>query len=80
MIKTAIQLKAKIRNLSNGDNDTARAMLRIFFMERFLERLSESDYRDSFVLKGGMLTASLIGINLRATMDIDATIIALPVN
>ena len=80
MIKTAIQLKAKIRNLSNGDNDTARAMLRIFFMERFLERLSESDYRDSFMLKGGMLTASLIGINLRATMDIDATIIALPVN
>ena len=79
MIKTSMQLKAKVRNLSGGDSDTARALIRIFFMERFLERLSVSSYRDSFILKGGMLTASLIGVNLRATVDIDTTVVALPV-
>lgn len=47
-------------------------------MERFLERLSVSKYKDRFVLKGGMLVASLIGVNLRSTMDIDATVKAVP--
>lgn len=78
MIKSAIGLKAKIRNISKGDSKTAQAMIRIFFMERFLERVSLSKYNDQFVLKGGMLVSSLIGINLRSTMDIDATVKALP--
>ena len=47
-------------------------------MERFLERVSISAYKNQFVLKGGMLVASLIGLNSRATMDIDATVQALP--
>ncbi len=46
-------------------------------MERFLERVSISAYKNQFVLKGGMLVASLIGLNSRATMDIDATVQAL---
>lgn len=49
-------------------------------MERFLERVSVSDYRNHFILKGGMLVASMIGIDMRATMDIDATVKSLPVN
>lgn len=80
MIKSAIGLKAKIRNISKGDSKTAQAMRRIFFMERFLERVSLSKYNDQFVLKGGMLVSSLIGINLRSTMDIDATVQALPLS
>lgn len=78
MIKSAIQLKAKVRNISKGDNKVAQAMIRLFFMERFLERVSLSKYKDQFVLKGGMLVSSLIGINLRSTMDIDTTVKALP--
>lgn len=78
MIKSAIGLKAKIRNISNGDSNVAQAMIRIFFMERFLERISLSKYKNQFVLKGGMLVSSLIGINLRSTMDIDTTVKALP--
>lgn len=78
MIKSAIGLKAKVRNISQGDNKVAQAMIRIFFMERFLERVSLSKYKDKFVLKGGMLVSSLIGINLRSTMDIDTTVKALP--
>ena len=80
MIKSAMGLKAKVRNISKGDSKTAQAMIRIFFMERFLERVSLSKYRDQFVLKGGMLVSSLIGRNLRTTMDIDTTVNALPLS
>ena len=80
MIKSATGLKAKVRNTAKGDSKTAQAMTRIFFMERFLERISLSKYKDQFVLKGGMLVSSLIGINLRTTMDIDTTVKALPLS
>ena len=80
MIKTAIQLKAKVRNLSQGDSTKAQTYIRNFMMERFLERLSLSRYRDNFILKGGMLIASIVGLDLRATMDIDATVSALPLS
>ena len=74
MINNATQLKAKVRNLSKGDDKIAKAYIRIFFMERFMERLSISEYRDKFVLKGGMLISSLLGMNMRSTMDIDTTV------
>ena len=78
MIKSETGLKAKVRNISKGDDKVAKALIRIFFMERFLERVSTSEYRDQFILKGGMLVSSLLGINVRATMDIDTTVRALP--
>ncbi len=80
MIMTSKQLKDKVRNISKSDNNIAQAMIRTFIMERFLERVSISDYRDNFILKGGMLVASLVGIDLRSTMDIDTTVRALPLN
>lgn len=78
MIKSATQLKAKVRNVSKGNDKISKAMLRIFFMERFLERVSLSEYKEHFILKGGMLVSSLLGISARATMDIDTTVQALP--
>lgn len=78
MIKSATQLKAKVRNVSKGDDKVAKSILRIFFMERFLERVSISKYKNNFILKGGMLVSALLGINVRATMDIDTTVQALP--
>jgi len=80
MIHTSKQLKDKVRNVSKGDNEIAKALIRTFMMERFLERVSLSKYRSNFILKGGMLVASIVGVNLRATMDIDTTIRALPLN
>lgn len=74
MIRTATQLKAKIRNLSGGDNDRARVLIRNFVMERFLERVALSPYRNNFILKGGMLVAAVVGLETRATMDIDTTV------
>ena len=80
MIHTAKQLKDKVKNLSGGNSDVAQTLIRNYIMERFLERLSLSEYRNNFILKGGMLVASIVGVDMRATMDIDTTVKALPLN
>ena len=62
MIHTAKQLKDKVKNMSGGNSEVAQALIRTYFMERFLERVSVSEYRNNFILKGGMLVAALLGI------------------
>ena len=74
MIRTAIQLKAKVRNLSGSDSTKAQTLIRNFIMERFLERVALSQYRNNFILQGGMLVAAVVGLDTRATMDIDTTV------
>ena len=78
MIHTSKQLKDKVRNISHGDNQTAQMLIRNFIMEALSGKISISPYRNNFILKGGMLVASLVGIDTRATMDIDTTISAAP--
>lgn len=78
MIKTSQQLKALVRNLSGGNSAKAQVFMRSYAVERFLERLSLSSYRENIVLKGGTLVASLIGVEKRTTVDIDTTVISLP--
>lgn len=78
MIKSRMQLNALIRNKAAGDGDKAQFLLRIYMMERLLERISVSGYRDNFILKGGMLVSSLVGVDMRTTLDIDTTVRALP--
>ena len=78
MIKSRMQLNALIRNKAAGDGDKAQILLRIYMMERLLERISVSGYRDNFILKGGILVSSLVGVDMRTTMDIDTTVRALP--
>ncbi len=80
MINTADQLKAMIRNMARGDSGRAQLLMRNYAMERFLERITLSKYRDNFILKGGMLIAAIVGLDRRATMDIDAAIRNLPLN
>lgn len=74
MIKTAKQLKDLIRNLSRTMSADAQVLMRNYMMERFLERISLSEYRDRFILKGGILVAAMVGMDARSTMDIDATV------
>lgn len=74
MIETAVQLKALVKNKSNGNSNKANMLIRNYAMERFLERVSLSKYRDNLVLKGGMLIAHYVGLDNRTTMDIDTTI------
>ena len=80
MIKSATAVKAKIKNKACGDSDKSQIMLRIYLMERLLERVSLSQYRDNFVLKGGLLVSSLVGVDMRSTMDVDTTVKSLPLN
>lgn len=75
-----MSLKAKIRNLARMKDMSAQVVLQNYMFERFLERLSRSRYRDRFILKGGMLIASLVGIANRSTMDMDVTIKDYPFN
>ena len=74
MITTARQLKDLVRNLSNKKSADAQISMRNYMMERFLERISLSEYKNQFILKGGMLVAAMVGLDARATMDLDATI------
>ena len=68
------QLKDWINNLAKRDNLVANTVLQSFMMERLLERIAVSEYKDNFILKGGFLIAAMIGIDLRSTMDMDTTI------
>ncbi len=74
MLQTSRQLKDWINNLSKKTGIEPYILMRRYMMERFLERVSLSDHKDRFILKGGMLVSSMVGINSRATMDIDSTI------
>ena len=74
MIKSSRQLKDLIRNLSKEKSADAQILIRNYMMERFLERISLSEYRDKFILKGGMLVAAMVGLDARSTIDIDATV------
>ena len=78
MIHTSTQIKALVRNRSNGNSAKAQIIIRNYFMERFLERVSLSEYNNCFVLKGGLLISSIVGLDTRSTMDIDGTIKNMP--
>lgn len=80
MIRTSRQLKDKIRNMSKGDSNKSQLLIRNYGMERFLERVSLSSYKDNFILKGGMLVSAMVGLENRATMDIDTTVRNMPLS
>lgn len=70
----AMQLKARIKKIAQEKEISAQLVLQNFMMERLLERISVSEYRKYFILKGGYLIASIVGLSSRSTMDMDATI------
>lgn len=74
MIKNSMSLKAKINNIAKNENISPQAIMQIYMLERLLERISLSKYKNNFILKGGMLISSIIGIDSRTTMDMDTTI------
>ena len=79
-MKNVMQLKAIIKNLAKEKHISAQLVMQNFMLERLLERISVSKYQQNFILKGGFLIAAMVGLDTRATMDMDATIKGLPVN
>lgn len=69
-----MSLKSRIRNIAEKKRIPAQVILQNYMFERFLIRLAVSIYKDHFILKGGLLVASLVGIDNRATMDLDTTL------
>lgn len=74
MITNIQTLKDKAKKCAKENNLTVQQILQNYMFERFLERLSKSKYNDKFIIKGGLLISSIIGINVRTTMDIDIDI------
>lgn len=79
-MKNAMQLKAGIKNMAKEKHVSAQLIMQNFMLERLLERISVSEYQSKFILKGGFLIAAVVGLDTRATMDMDVTIKGLPVN
>ena len=77
-MKTPEQLKGAIRNIAAQKNLRPQEVLQMFLCERILERLAVSRYRNNFILKGGLLISSMIGIDERTTIDMDTTVRGIP--
>lgn len=73
-MKSPEQLKGAVKNIAKQKNISPQAVLQTFMFERLVERLAISEYRDKFILKGGLLISSMVGIGERTTMDMDTTV------
>jgi len=78
MSSKAMSLKGRINHYAKKNNIAAQVVLQNYMFERFLERLSKSEYQEKFVIKGGMLVAAIVGLDTRSTMDLDTTLRNLP--
>jgi predicted nucleotidyltransferase component of viral defense system len=79
-MKNSQQLKDLIKNMTKETGINPQILITKYMIERLLERLSVSKYKDRFILKGGMLISSIIGYDLRSTMDVDTTIKSIPLS
>ena len=79
-MKTSEQIKGAIRNISKKMGVNPNSLLQMCLFEGILEKLSKSKYSENFILKGGLLISSLIGVDMRSTMDMDITIRGIPLN
>ena len=80
MSAKSASLKAKIRNMAEEKKISPQVLLQNYMFERFLERLSMSEYMTKFVIKGGMLIAAMVGVEARSTMDLDVSVRTYPLN
>ena len=74
MKRNTMSFKAIINNIARENKVSAQSVLQTYMLERLLERISVSKYKDNFILKGGMLISAMLGIDSRTTMDMDTTI------
>ena len=79
-MKTSEQIKGAIRNISNETGVNPNSLLQMCLFEGVLEKIAKSKYSENFILKGGLLISSLIGVDMRSTMDMDTTIRGVPLN
>lgn len=64
-------VRTRLVNLMNETGYKYMYLLARYFNERLLYRVSVSQYKDNFLLKGGSLLYALDGLEARPTVDID---------
>lgn len=79
-MKTSEQIKGALRNITKKTGVNANSLLQMCLFEGILEKISKSKYKNHIILKGGLLISSLIGVEMRSTLDMDTTIRGLPMN
>ncbi len=72
--RNPMQLKAIIKKEAAEKKISAQLVMQNYMLERLLERISISEYKHNFILKGGFLISAIVGLDTRATMDLDTTI------
>ena len=72
--KNPMQLKAYIKKKAAEKHISAQLVMQNYMLERLLERISLSPYKHNFIIKGGFLVSAIVGLDTRATMDLDTTI------
>lgn len=77
MINNIQSFKGKVRKLSKETGLSHNQIIQNFMFEKFLDRLSISPYKNNFIIKGGCLLSSIMGLDMRTTMDIDTNITGL---
>ena len=77
VIRNDASLRGKCKAIAKKHGIMAQEVMQMYLFERFLARLEKSEYVDKFILKGGLLISSLIGVENRTTMDMDATLQAI---
>ena len=76
--KNPMQLKAFIKNKAADKHISAQLVMQNYMLERLLERISLSPYKNNFILKGGFLISSVVGLDTRVTMYLDTTVRRFP--
>lgn len=74
-IRNDASLRGKIRAIAKREGLRPQEVLQMFLFEHLLLRLEKTSYVDKFILKGGLLISSMIGVSLRTTMDMDTTVV-----
>lgn len=72
--KNPMQLKAFIKKKAAEKHISAQLIMQNYMLERLLERISLSPYKYNFILNGRFLISAIVGLDTRATMDLDTTI------
>ena len=72
--RNAMQLKAMIKKIAIRKNISPQLAMQNYMLERILTRIEKSPYQKNFIVKGGFLIGSMVGIDSRTTMDLDTTI------
>lgn len=78
--KNAMQLKAIIKNEAVKKHVSAQLVMQNYMLERLLARMAFSEYRLSFIIKGGFLISAMLGLDTRTTMDLDTTVKGLDIS